>query len=236
MVKKIPSVVFLFFLFMLSGAGVFSYAGNDHISLIDYDESTQLLFINIVAPHAANPIIYLNSDGILSELNRFEKRGEHNLVVYLPCDDIKSSDQLIYKAGDITLSLPLDSVYCKRTDPRQRQPRIIYRNSQCTIDPKGTTLWRIGLLFSEKNGFSVYQNMYAIFLFNRNIFIYDDITKMKDSLLLCPPEELIASIDRRHAVEMFQEAEAFRLVKQSQSHLSSTRDDPHSVAEARGGG
>lgn len=192
------------------------YSSEGHISLIDYRDSEQLLSVNIVAPTTGGGKIYLNTDGILSELSRFTRVGEHKLVIHLPCNEFKEGDSLLYKVGDVTLSLPLNRIFCTSNSAQRQQPRIIYNNVGCIIEPKGTTLWRVGSLLAEKNGYSVYQNMYAVFLSNRQHFVDDDITRMQDNLLICPLEETIASIDKRHAVDMFREAETFRLASNMQ--------------------
>lgn len=192
------------------------YSGEGHISIIDYQDSEQLLSINIVAPATGGGKLYLNTDGILSELRRFTRVGDHKLVIHLPCNEFKGRDYLLYKTGDVTLSQPLNRVSCTSNSTQRQLPRIIYSNAGCIIEPKGTTLWRVGSLLAEKNGYSVYQNMYAVFLSNRHHFVDEDITRMQDSLLLCPSEETIASLDKRHVAEMFQEAEAFRLANNMQ--------------------
>lgn len=225
--------LFVFFIVVFYGRITFANSEATHISVIDYDQSSGLLFVNLVAPVAGNPALYLNADGILSELGRFELIGEHGMVVHLPCDDFKGADTLIYRRGEVTLPLGLDGITCSRHDGRLQQPRLVYSQSLRFIDPRGTTLWRVGSLLAEKNGYSVYQNMYAVFLSNRHHFVDEDITRMQDNLLLCPPEEMIASIDKLHAVEMFQEAEAFRLAGNMQK-TAPARSEEANVSDEGG--
>ncbi|MDQ1886079.1 hypothetical protein RA180_18965 [Aeromonas salmonicida] len=207
-----------------------AYSKDGHISLIDYQNIEQLLSVNIVAPTEGQDKLYLSAGGVLSELRRFTRVGEHKLVIYLPCSEFNSGDYLLYKVGNVTLTLPLEPISCTADSTQRQQPRIIYGNAGCIVEPKGTTLWRVGSLLAEKNGYSVYQNMYAVFLSNRHHFVDEDITRMQDNLLLCPPEEMIASIDKQHAVEMFQEAEAFRLASNMQKAVP-MRNDEESVPD-----
>ncbi|HHQ4776163.1 TPA: hypothetical protein ACSP84_004020 [Aeromonas veronii] len=195
----------------LSMVTEFAYSQDGHISIIDYQEETQLLSLNIVSPVTGEDKIFLSADGITSELRRFTRVGDYRMVIYLPCGELKDGDYLLYRTSDVALPLSLKHISCTSDNEKLQQPRIIYSNTECIIEPKGTTLWRVGSLMAQKNGYSVYQNMFAVFLTNRNNFIDADITKMRDNLLLCPTEDLLASIDKHHAIEMFQDAEAFRL-------------------------
>ncbi|WLD19806.1 hypothetical protein [Aeromonas veronii] len=185
-------------------------AADNHISIIDYRKHEALLSLNVVAPSTTKPKLYLNAGGILSELQRFTQVGEHNLSIYLPCDEFNYGDSIYYKADDITLPLSLDPIVCSDIH-RAKQPKIIYQENQCFIQPNGTTLWRIANLLSMKNGYSVYQNLYAVFFKNRTNFIGEDIFKLTDDFLHCPSEELISSIDKKHAIEMYREAQQFLL-------------------------
>lgn len=227
--------IFVIFMVVLYGRLTFANSEATHISVIDYDQSSELLFVNLVAPVEGNPALYLNADGILSELERFELIGEHGMVVHLPCDDFKGADTLIYRRGGATLTLGLDGITCSRHEGRLQQPRLVHSQSRCVIDPRGTTLWRVGSLLAEKNGYSVYQNMYAVFLSNRHHFIDEDLTRMQDNLLLCPPEEMIASIDKGHAAEMFQEAEAFRLANNTQNAEPARSEETNNPDEGGSG-
>jgi hypothetical protein len=211
-----------------------AYSGEGHISLIDYQKGEQLLSVNIVAPVTGEAKLYLSSDGIVSELRRFNRVGEYKLVIHLPCSEFRGGDYLLYKAGEVTLSLPLEHISCTTDINQLQQPRIIYSNVGCIIEPKGTTLWRVGSLLAEKNGYSVYQNMYAVFLSNRHHFVDEDITRMQDNLLLCPSEETIATLDKHHVAEMFKEAEAFRLASQGQKAASPNNEPARSMDQAEG--
>jgi len=210
----------------LSMVTAFAYSQDRHISIIDYQEEAQLLSLNIVAPVTDEDKLYLSTDGVTSELRRFARVGEHRMVIYLPCGEFKDGDYLLYRTSDVALPLLLEHISCTSDNEKLQQPRIIYSNTGCIIEPKGTTLWRVGSLMAQKNGYSVYQNMFAVFQTNRNNFIDADITKMRDNLLLCPTEDLIASIDKRHAIEMFQDAEAFRLnrIMQKATQLGNKSD------------
>lgn len=199
-------------------------AADNHISIIDYREQEALLSLNVVAPSTTKFKLYLNSDGILSELQRFTQIGEHNLSIYLPCDEFNYGDIIYYKANDITLPLLLDSIVCSDIN-RAKQPKLIYQENQCFIQPNGTTLWRIANLLSTKNGYSVYQNLYAVFFNNRTNFIGEDIFKLTDGFLHCPSEELISSIDKKQAVEMYREAQQFLLANTKSTRLVPSKTD-----------
>lgn len=193
------------------------FATEGHLSIINYDEDKQLLFVNIVTNTVGENKIFLNSEGMLSELQRFSVSGEHSLQIYLPCDDFDDKDYLVYKRSDTVLTAPLSGIVCSKKIDGVKLPRILYKDNGCFIEPRERTLWRISSLLSEKNGYSVYQNLYAVFLFNPDAFIDKDIFKMKDVLLSCPPEELISSIDKQHGIELFRSAEQFKLTNQENS-------------------
>lgn len=199
-------------------------AADNHISIIDYREQEALLSLNVVAPSTTKPKLYLNAGGILSELQRFTQIGDHNLSIYLPCDEFNYGDIIYYKANNITLSLSLDPIVCSDIN-RAKQPKLIYQENQCFIQPNGTTLWRIANLLSAKNGYSVYQNLYAVFFKNRTNFIGEDIFKLTDDFLHCPSEELISSIDKKQAVEMYREAQQFLLANTKSTKLVPSKTD-----------
>ncbi|WP_321150186.1 LysM peptidoglycan-binding domain-containing protein [Aeromonas jandaei] len=192
-------------------------ASGGHLSIIDYDEGKQILSVNVVAEAIGEQKVYLNSDGMLSELQRFSLSGEHTLQIFLPCDDFDSADHLVYKKSEVVLTTPLSGLVCQKNVNGAQTPKIFYKDNGCFIEPRKRTLWRISSLLSEKNGYSVYQNLYAVFLFNPDAFIDNDIFKMNDVLLSCPPEELISSIDKKHGIEMFRSAEQFKLANQEKS-------------------
>lgn len=206
---------------MLSALSGTATMAEDHVSVIYYSEADQLLSINIVSPSTNAYKLYVNSNGILSELTRFTKIGDHNILIHLPCTDFNYGDQLYVRANDVTLSLTLDSIVCSNVT-RTKQPKLIYQESKCLIQPNGTTLWRVADLLSMKNGYSIHQNLYAVFFNNRESFTYEDIFKMNDDIMVCPTEELIASIDKDQALEMYRAAQDFQLTKNNTTDTDSS--------------
>lgn len=184
------------------------FASSTHLSIIKYDNTSQLLFMNVVAPIGKGQL-YLQVDGILIKIERFSRVGDYQLRVYLPCDQFDATDSLFYRVDDVILTLSLASIACSSKEGKSI-PRIIHQGGLCIIEPKGTTLWQVGILLQELNGYTVHQNIYAVFIRNRGNFIDEDINKMKNMLMYCPSEKLISSIEKQHAISLFKEAEKYR--------------------------
>jgi hypothetical protein len=89
-------------------------ASTTHFSIIKYDDASQLLLTNLIAPMGQGQL-YLQADGILIKLERFSRVGEHQLRVHLPCDEFDVTDSLFYRIDDVTLTLSLASIACPPT-------------------------------------------------------------------------------------------------------------------------
>lgn len=187
------------------------FAEDGVLSIQSYDKESQLLLLNVVAP-AGNGKLFLSSAGLLTELERFYKVGDFLLKVYLPCSDIEDGDVIYYRVGNTSpLHVPIGSIKCSSDKVSYIMPKILYQQGQCFVDHKGTTLWRVGRVLNEINGFTVYQNMYGVYLTNPGSFIKGELSKMMSSdVLICPSPELLSTIDAQHAKRMFQEYEMFR--------------------------
>lgn len=79
-------------------------------------------------------------------------------------------------------------------------------SGRCLIDVAGNTLWRVATELSKTNHRSIYQNVYSIFIANRNAFEGDDISKIKSNALLCPTQEGLDSISKENAKEFFKKS------------------------------
>lgn len=182
-----------------------------HVSINQYDAQQQLLYINVVADHG-NHQVYLERAGMLTELTPLEYIGAYLIVAPLRCDDVQGHPNLHYRVnGQVISSLRLEGISC--LSPIAQAPTIIQDGSSCLIHPNGKSLWRVANKLSELNGFSVYQNVYAIFLSNHSAFIENDINKMKDTSLSCPSEQALRAIDKNHAVHLFQNMLKFNLTQ-----------------------
>ncbi|WP_429179142.1 hypothetical protein [Aeromonas salmonicida] len=188
-----------------------SRANSNYISILNYDEEYHVLSINVVAP-SGDDKLYLKSDNVLTEIRRVTKVGDHLLKVYLPCEEISNGDGLYYQVDNLPpLFTSLDGIQCKRNNGLAvKKPRVIYQHDQCYIDHKGTTLWRVGTVLNEMNGFTIYQNMYGVYLTNKSSFIKGELSKMTSDVLRCPSTALLSTIDAQHAKAMFHEYEDFR--------------------------
>ncbi|HHQ4457142.1 UNVERIFIED_CONTAM: hypothetical protein I5919_11000 [Aeromonas hydrophila] len=209
--KMINFFLVQYVLFAFFGGSSKVFAEGGVLSIQSYDKESQLLLLNVVAPPGHGKF-FLSSDGLLTELERFSKVGEFLLKVYIPCDMINDGDAIYYRVGNTSpLKVSLDSIKCQSNKDSHVKPRVIYQQGRCFIDHKGTTLWRVGSVLNELNGFTVYQNMYGVYLTNKNSFIKGELSKMMSSdVLVCPSTELLSTIDAQHAKRMFDEYELFR--------------------------
>lgn len=187
-----------------------TFANDGALSIQNYDQENKLLLLNVVAPQGKGQL-FLQSNGLLTELDRFTKVGDFLLKVYLPCDDINYGDTIYYRVGDASpLHVSLDSIKCSNNKNSYIMPRILHQQGQCFVDHRGTTLWRVGTALSEMNGFTVYQNMYGVYLTNKSSFIKGELSKITSDVLRCPSVALLSTIDAQHAKAMFHEYEDFR--------------------------
>lgn len=187
-----------------------AFANDGALSIQSYDRENKILLLNVVAPQGSGQL-FLQSNGLLTELERFTKVGDFLLKIYLPCDDINDGDVMYYRVGDTSpLHVSLDSIKCSSNKSSYIMPRILHQQGRCFVDHKGTTLWRVGTVLSEMNGFTIYQNMYGVYLTNKKSFIKGELSKMMSDVLRCPSVALLSTIDAQHAKAMFHEYEDFR--------------------------
>lgn len=208
---KVNYSFWLCHIFYFMSFGVGSVLANDGaLSIQSYDHENKILLLNVVAPQGKGQL-FLQSNGLLTELDRFSKVGDFLLKVYLPCENISKGDSIYYRVGNTPpLHVYLDSIKCSNNKNSYVMPRILHQQGQCFVDHKGTTLWRVGTVLNEMNGFTIYQNMYGVYLTNKSSFIKGELSKMTSDVLRCPSVALLSTIDAQHAKAMFHEYEDFR--------------------------
>ncbi|WP_131245264.1 hypothetical protein [Aeromonas bestiarum] len=185
-------------------------ANDGSLSIQSYDQENKLLLLNVVAPQGQGQL-FLQSNGLLTELDRFSKVGDFLLKVYLPCENVSKGDSIYYRFGNAPpLHVSLDRITCSSNKNSYVMPKILHQQGQCFVDHRGTTLWRVGTVLSEMNGFTIYQNMYGVYLANKKSFVQGELSKMMSDVLRCPSTELLSTIDAQHAKTMFHEYEGFR--------------------------
>ncbi|MGE6159486.1 hypothetical protein ACLHZ7_00730 [Aeromonas salmonicida] len=185
-------------------------ADDSSLSIQSYERENKLLLLNVVAPQGQGQL-FLQSNGLLTELDRFSKVGDFLLKVYLPCENISKGDSIYYRFSNTPpLHVSLDSIACSSNKNSYVMPRILHQQGQCFVDHRGTTLWRVGTVLSEMNGFTIYQNMYGVYLTNTKSFVKGELSKMMSDVLRCPSTALLSTIDAQHAKAMFHEYEDFR--------------------------
>lgn len=153
--------------------------------------------------------------------------GLFTLKVQIPCEALTSTTRAYWAVSNHPmLSADIPAQGCER--PPLFPPVYIFdRQGVCLLNSNGNTLWHTAQEYSRVNHASVYQNMYALFLANRNAFAKEDIYRLTTPLLRCPTDQQLAAITPEHARALFGDAEQFH-------HAHATRPAHHPTPIARG--
>lgn len=131
------------------------------------------------------------------------------LRVPVPCERLLLGATLYWAAaGHALIGAAIPPQVCRVTPeshPTVGPVRIIKKQRECWIDVGDNTLWRAATEFSKLNQATVYQNVYGIFIVNRPAFAGEDINRLKERQLRCPPDDLIHSISPEDAIRLFNE-------------------------------
>ncbi|MNR63296.1 hypothetical protein D3C85_1855560 [compost metagenome] len=70
-------------------------------------------------------------------------------------------------------------------------------------------MWRAATELSRHNGATVYQNIYALFIANKEAFSDSNVLRLQQRILRCPDATTFDYLTPAHAKRLFSEAEKF---------------------------
>lgn len=155
--------------------------------------------------------------------------GLFTLKAQIPCEELTSNTRAYWAVPNRPmLSADIPAQSCER--PPLFPPVYIFdRQGVCLLNSNGNTLWHTAQEYSRLNHASVYQNMYALFLANRNAFAKEDIYRLTTPLLRCPTDQQLAAITPDHARTLFDDAEQFH---HARAHTPASHPTPIAQGQA----
>lgn len=130
--------------------------------------------------------------------------------VRIPCEQLSEPTTLYWSVkGEALQAAKVPAQRCAVAVPTLPPVRFIVQDGQCIVDTGGNTLWRTATELAKRNGATVYQNIYALFITNRSAFYGEDISRLYRQQLRCPDGEIFKRLTPEHARRLFAEAEAF---------------------------
>lgn len=187
------------------------------LSFARYDVGSGLLQMNIVTPSVQGDVLLRSGDQMLP-LSGGRLTGVFTLEVPVTCSRLAAGATLYW-------AIPAHPVVAAPIPPQAcgREPSlpltgyssfssVRIHNSQgvCWLDMGDSTLWRAALALGAINKATVYQNIYGLFLANKDAFASEDINRLIAKRLRCPSHQLIATIPAKDAKRLFQEMLQFR--------------------------
>ncbi|XAG70591.1 hypothetical protein MRM75_06355 [bacterium 19CA06SA08-2] len=193
-----------------------------------YDTSNELLRMVLVTPSTHGDFL-LEQGGKTQKVNGAVLEGLFTLRVQVPCVQLTQATRAHWALPHRPL-LSADIPVQRCETPFQFPPVYVFeRQGTCWLNSNGNTLWRTALEYSRLNHATVYQNMYALFLANRNAFAKEDIYRLTTPLLRCPTVQQLAAITPDHARTLFDDAEQFH---HARAHTPASHPTPIAKGQA----
>ncbi|MCQ4054426.1 hypothetical protein [Aeromonas sp. SG16] len=174
-----------------------------------YDASEQVLTMNIVTPTVNGEVFIRPNGGYISKVDVVMLERLFTLKFKMKCEELKNGADIYFLATEKqSLKAKVPAQNCARND--NENVDILIVNGVCTIKTNGNSLWRAAIELGKRNGLSVYQNVYGIFIANRAAFIGEDIHKLNKTSLVCPENRSVELISPIHAEQLFKESILFK--------------------------
>lgn len=200
------SYIARFLLLLCLGTG-HAYAVSD-FTFQHYDEKRNRLLMHLVTSTTQGDVL-LQVGEKMQQLQGARLEGLFMLSIPVSCENLSVGSTLhwITERGVQKAHIPPQS--CRAVP--ERQPITIFnKGGECWLNVGENTLWRAATEVSKLNKATVYQNMYAMFLANRQAFSGEDINRLQSTLLRCPPDQLIERISPEDALRLFKEMLEFK--------------------------
>lgn len=180
------------------------------ISFLGYDIKNSQLLMHLVTPTTKGEVL-LRVGEKMHELKGAQLLDLFTLSVHIPCERLSLGASIYWATSGYALinaSIPPQECHNVQ-EPSSTQillpVRFFNKSGVCWIDVNNNTLWRTATEMSRWNKFSVYQNMYGIFLANREAFVGEDINRLNKNQLRCPSVKLIKLISQEDSYRLFKE-------------------------------
>lgn len=167
-----------------------------------------VLSMSIVTPTTQGDVLLENSSGTYP-LQGAVLIDVFSLEVQVECSLLEKGGTLYWVSpGHPPLESAVPSQVCQQKQSTSTLPpvKIVDLNGRCMVDTGGNTLWRVASELALLNQFSIQQNIYALFLANRDAFAGEDIHRLKVRMLTCPSNESFKQISPAHAKRLFAES------------------------------
>lgn len=131
------------------------------------------------------------------------------LRVRVPCEQLAKPVSLYWLVSERVLqTAKVPAQQCAPPKPSLPPVQIVIQADQCMINTRGNTLWRTATELARRNGASIYQNIYGLFLTNKAAFEDEDVLRLNQRILQCPDAIMLAHIEPEHARRLFADAVA----------------------------
>ncbi|WP_421335589.1 hypothetical protein [Aeromonas veronii] len=180
-------------------------AASDYFHFINYDSDTEILEAYLVTPSIKGELLIKN-DNHYQLLPESKLDNLFSLRVKIACHLLSTHSVLLWiPQHGHTRTMNIPRQHCVKKNIVKAINMYQDKKLGCIIDTAGNTLWRTAKFISQYNSGTIHQNMYAIFLINKDKFIAHDIHRMNATRLRCPSPQLVASINDNQVKELFKD-------------------------------
>lgn len=173
-----------------------------------YDNNNNVLYMHLVTSTTQGDVL-LRAKEKMIQLKNAKLENLFTLSVPVPCEHLASGAVLYWATGKMLLQTSIPPQACQR-EPILSPIKILDKNGECWLDIGNNTLWRVATEMSKLNKATIYQNIYAVFLTNRELFVGEDINQLNNSLLKCPTKELVYHLTPEDTHRVFREMLKFK--------------------------
>lgn len=181
-----------------------------------YDKKNSQLYMRLVTPSTKGDVLLRVGEQV-QPLPGAQLEGLFSLRVPLSCEWLATGATLYWATtNNPVVSAPVPEQDChgdfdvEEIIPLIPPVRIVTKPGECWVEVGENTLWRAAAELSKLNNATVYQNVYGLFLTNREAFAGEDINRLKAPVLRCPPDQILADIPAADARRLFSEMLTFK--------------------------
>lgn len=198
-------IVLLFTSHSLMSETMVENVASDFFKFIKYNTDTEILEASLVTPSIKGELLIKN-DHNYQLLPESRLDNLFSMRIKIACHLLSSPSTLLWiPQHGHTQKINIPRQNCVKNDINKTIKIYKHKQLGCVIDTAGSTLWRTAVFIRKYNGGTIHQNMYAIFLMNKDKFTAHDIHRMNDTTLRCPSPRLVVSIDDSQVKSIFKD-------------------------------
>ncbi|AYV13680.1 hypothetical protein [Shewanella algae] len=166
-----------------------------------YDSKQNRLFMHLTTLTAEGDILLKVGDKLHS-LKGGKLLDDSRLSVYTPCEFLTQGATVFWATGYSLEHTKIPPQQCNKKIPITVDTT---EAGECWVYLGNNTLWRAATELAQRNGATIYQNIYSIFRANKESFADGDINRLRDEKIRCPTDNELTATSPQDAYRLFTE-------------------------------